>query len=305
MPKQNKSALQKLYRNKELDGFSLVRTEIRHATGGELDPKTRQDVLRKAARLIRELSVLNAKLQHQLYKYRPGSETPPSYVGGMSKRVPSTGNRYIVDNQQVLVRRTHIPPQTAAVSPQTSDRQPDYIHLSPAQAMNSCNYQEQETHQVEGYGVSTDPCSEELEQAMARLKLGLHLPDSHLQDSSWALASRDGHRSIHFNNHVHNYQSASALVVPLLRFQIIFSGVICQGNTFLTPTMFCFTPPLSTFFCYAHDILDCITRQRPYGDSGAMYPCASRTFSGIVSEVQLRSSATGVKLLSYFWHTTW
>jgi hypothetical protein len=47
MPKQNKSVLQKQYRNKELDGFSLVRTEIRHATGGEIDPKTRQDVLRK------------------------------------------------------------------------------------------------------------------------------------------------------------------------------------------------------------------------------------------------------------------
>ncbi|KAG1846084.1 hypothetical protein DFJ58DRAFT_799785 [Suillus subalutaceus] len=88
MPKQNKSVLQKQYRNKELDGFSLVRKEIRHATGGELDPKTRQDVLRKAARLIRELSVLNTKLQHQLYNapHTRGSEIPPSYVGG----VPTT-----------------------------------------------------------------------------------------------------------------------------------------------------------------------------------------------------------------------
>ncbi|KAG1729251.1 hypothetical protein EDB19DRAFT_1832465 [Suillus lakei] len=88
MPKQNKSVLQKQYRNKELDGFSLVRTEIRHATGGEIDPKTRQDVLRKAARLIKELSVLNKKLQHQLYKSRPGSETP-SYVGGLPTTISS------------------------------------------------------------------------------------------------------------------------------------------------------------------------------------------------------------------------
>lgn len=47
MVKQNKSVLQRQYRNKEVDGFSLVRTEILHATRGEEDPKTRQDVLRK------------------------------------------------------------------------------------------------------------------------------------------------------------------------------------------------------------------------------------------------------------------
>ncbi|KAG2343022.1 hypothetical protein BDR05DRAFT_963411 [Suillus weaverae] len=90
MPKQNKSVLQKQYRNKELDGFSLVRAEIRHATGGEIDPKTRQDVLRKAARLIKELSVLNTKLQHQLYKSRhTNSETPPIYVGGLPAPISS------------------------------------------------------------------------------------------------------------------------------------------------------------------------------------------------------------------------
>ncbi|KAG1760424.1 hypothetical protein EDD22DRAFT_901209 [Suillus occidentalis] len=97
MPKQNKSVLQKQYRNKELDGFSLVRTEIRHATGGEIDPKTRQDVLRKAARLIRELSVLNAKLQNQIYKsHHTGSETPPSHVGGLPTTIsnPCTQGPY-------------------------------------------------------------------------------------------------------------------------------------------------------------------------------------------------------------------
>ncbi|KAG1862435.1 hypothetical protein C8R48DRAFT_762186 [Suillus tomentosus] len=84
MPKQNKSVLQKQYRSKELDGFSLVRAEIYHASRGKSDPKTRQDVLRKAARLIRELSVLNAKLQQQIYvkSRQTGSETPPSCVGG-------------------------------------------------------------------------------------------------------------------------------------------------------------------------------------------------------------------------------
>ncbi|KAG2038356.1 hypothetical protein BDR03DRAFT_954525 [Suillus americanus] len=90
MPKQNKSVLQKQYRNKELDGFSSVRKEIRHATGGEMDPKTRQDVLRKAARLIRELSVLNTKLQHQLYNPpHTNSEIPPSYVGGVPTTISS------------------------------------------------------------------------------------------------------------------------------------------------------------------------------------------------------------------------
>ncbi|KAG1748322.1 uncharacterized protein EDB91DRAFT_1113353 [Suillus paluster] len=83
MPKQKKSVLQKKYRNKELDGFSLVRTEIYHATRGEVDPRTRQDVLKKAARLIRELYVLNAELQYQLCKSRPGSDKPPSCVGGL------------------------------------------------------------------------------------------------------------------------------------------------------------------------------------------------------------------------------
>lgn len=97
MPRQNKSVLQKQYRNKELDGFSLVRTEIRHATGGEIDPKTRQDVLRKAARLIRELSVLNAKLQHQMYKsHHTSSETLPSHVGGLPTTIinPCTQGPY-------------------------------------------------------------------------------------------------------------------------------------------------------------------------------------------------------------------
>ncbi|KAG0702041.1 hypothetical protein DFH29DRAFT_923494 [Suillus ampliporus] len=96
MPKQNKSVLQKQYRNKELDGFSSVRTEIRHATRGEVDPKTRQDVLKKAARLIRELYVLNTKLQHQLYKSRPGSETPPpSYVRKLQTPIsPCTQDPY-------------------------------------------------------------------------------------------------------------------------------------------------------------------------------------------------------------------
>ncbi|KAG2156870.1 uncharacterized protein EDB93DRAFT_1247059 [Suillus bovinus] len=84
MPKQNKSVLQKQYRSKELDGFSLVRAEIRHATRGEIDPKTRQDVLRKAARLIKDLAVLNAKLQHQLYKScHTSSETPSSCAGAL------------------------------------------------------------------------------------------------------------------------------------------------------------------------------------------------------------------------------
>ncbi|OAX38257.1 hypothetical protein K503DRAFT_172673 [Rhizopogon vinicolor AM-OR11-026] len=91
MAKQNKSVLQKQYRNKEVDGFSLVRTEILHATSGEVDPKTRHDVLRKAARLIRELYILNTKLQHQLCNSRPGSETPPhySYGGGMESANPA------------------------------------------------------------------------------------------------------------------------------------------------------------------------------------------------------------------------
>lgn len=148
MPKQNKSVLQKQYRNKELDGFSLVRTEIRHATGGEIDPKTRQDVglVCSAARLIRELSVLNAKLQHQIHKsHHTGSETPPSHVGELpttisSKCVLSTCNPHPIDSQQVLVRRAHIPlyftnisssSQTAAV------RSMAYRwHMPPVQAMS-------------------------------------------------------------------------------------------------------------------------------------------------------------------------
>lgn len=90
MPKQNKSVLQKQYRSKELDGFSLVRKEIRHATGGAIDPKTRQDVLRKAARLIKELSTSNTKLQHQLYNSRHAySEMPPSYAGGVPTTISS------------------------------------------------------------------------------------------------------------------------------------------------------------------------------------------------------------------------
>lgn len=97
MPRQDKSVLQKRYRNKELDGFSLVRKEIRYATGGDIDPETRQDVLRKAARLIRELSVLNKKLQHQLHNScHTGSGIPPSYVAELPTTIgsPCTQSSY-------------------------------------------------------------------------------------------------------------------------------------------------------------------------------------------------------------------
>ncbi|KAG1717382.1 hypothetical protein EDB19DRAFT_1840226 [Suillus lakei] len=118
MPKQHKSVLQKQYRNKELDGFSLVRTEIRHATGGEIDPKTRQDVLRKAARLIKELSVLNKKLQHQLYKSRPGSETP-SYVGGLPTTIssPCTQGPYFPVLYEYFIEQPNSVCQLAGIPP--------------------------------------------------------------------------------------------------------------------------------------------------------------------------------------------
>jgi hypothetical protein len=120
MPKQNKSVLQKQYRNKELDEFSSVRKEIRHATGGDIDPKTRQDVLRKAARLIRELYMSNTKLQHQLYNScHTGSEIPPSYVGGPPTAIssPSTQGSYSPVLYEYFIEQPNCSYQLADIPP--------------------------------------------------------------------------------------------------------------------------------------------------------------------------------------------
>lgn len=101
-----------------------------------------------AARLIRELSVLNAKLQQQIYvkSRQTGSERPLSCVGGFpttisSKYILSTGNPHLIDTQQILVRKAHIPlyftiiSSSSPVSSQAYHR-PNHIHTSPTQGMN-------------------------------------------------------------------------------------------------------------------------------------------------------------------------
>jgi hypothetical protein len=90
--------------------------------------------------------VLNAKLQHQIYKsHHTDSETPPSHVGGLpttisSKDVLSTGNPHLIDSQQILVRRAHIPLYITNISSSSQTAPVRSLayrwHMPPVQAMS-------------------------------------------------------------------------------------------------------------------------------------------------------------------------
>ncbi|KAH7887091.1 hypothetical protein F5I97DRAFT_1104230 [Phlebopus sp. FC_14] len=81
-PRQNKTMLQRQYREKEGESFNLLRDTIKELTNEE--PQTRYDVLTKATQLLRELGRENARLRQSAaattgsYMHAPASAPPLS-----------------------------------------------------------------------------------------------------------------------------------------------------------------------------------------------------------------------------------
>ncbi|OAX35915.1 hypothetical protein K503DRAFT_773000 [Rhizopogon vinicolor AM-OR11-026] len=69
--KQNKTMQQKQYRDKEVDGFAELREAIRAATDDQEIPKTRHEILLKAAQQIKLLLSMNLRLHQQLNTPKP------------------------------------------------------------------------------------------------------------------------------------------------------------------------------------------------------------------------------------------
>ncbi|KAG1851917.1 hypothetical protein F4604DRAFT_1301819 [Suillus subluteus] len=63
---QSKADLQRIYREKEGEGFAELQQAIREVTDGKVDPTKRHEILTKAAQKIRELNRQNEELLRQL-----------------------------------------------------------------------------------------------------------------------------------------------------------------------------------------------------------------------------------------------
>lgn len=63
---QSKANLQRIYREKEGEGFTELQQAIREVTDGKVDLAKRHETLTKAAQKIRELSRQNEELRRQL-----------------------------------------------------------------------------------------------------------------------------------------------------------------------------------------------------------------------------------------------
>ncbi|KIK46194.1 hypothetical protein CY34DRAFT_449431 [Suillus luteus UH-Slu-Lm8-n1] len=65
--KQNKSTQQKQYRDREVHSFAELREAICEMTDDQEPPRTKYEILSKAAQHIRQLRQMNLKLQQQLH----------------------------------------------------------------------------------------------------------------------------------------------------------------------------------------------------------------------------------------------
>ncbi|KAF9235543.1 hypothetical protein BU15DRAFT_64730 [Melanogaster broomeanus] len=87
--RQRKSSLQRQYREKEQEHFTLLRDAVKELTGE--DPPTRQEILKKARELVQYLGSEFKRMNPQTTGYiivphRPGSQSPSSYHIGVPRR---------------------------------------------------------------------------------------------------------------------------------------------------------------------------------------------------------------------------
>ncbi|KAG2134827.1 hypothetical protein DEU56DRAFT_913604 [Suillus clintonianus] len=109
--KQNKSAQQKQYRDREVDSFAELREVIREVTDDQEPPRTRHETLLKAAQLIKQLKLdlMNLKLHQQLRTLK--SSRNDEYCP--TAQIPAMSLHWNSDVKSVGTRRTtEIVPQS-------------------------------------------------------------------------------------------------------------------------------------------------------------------------------------------------
>ncbi|KAG1846085.1 hypothetical protein DFJ58DRAFT_799786 [Suillus subalutaceus] len=106
--KQSKSTQQKQYRDREVDSFADLREAIREMTDNQETPKTKYDTLSKAAQYIRQLSLMNQKLQRQLHTLRSSrmNEEGSMMTQNPTAQAPATSLGWNADIKSVGTHRT-------------------------------------------------------------------------------------------------------------------------------------------------------------------------------------------------------
>lgn len=90
---QSKADLQRIYREKEADGFAELQDVIRQVTDGRIDPAKRHETLTKAAQKIRELSLQNEQLREQLNRIS-NPQGGQAWPGGAGPGFGAPGNNF-------------------------------------------------------------------------------------------------------------------------------------------------------------------------------------------------------------------
>ncbi|KAG1798986.1 uncharacterized protein HD556DRAFT_1349785 [Suillus plorans] len=103
--RQNKSTQQKQYRDRETDGFAELREAIRESTDDQEAPKTKYETLSKAAQHIRQLNLMNLKLQQQLYMFKSSRTNGEGHMV-TQMRVPDMSLHWNGDVKSAFTHRT-------------------------------------------------------------------------------------------------------------------------------------------------------------------------------------------------------
>ncbi|KAG2081738.1 uncharacterized protein F5147DRAFT_243361 [Suillus discolor] len=106
--RQNKSTQQKQYRDRETDGFAELRDAIRESTDDQEAPKTKYETLSKAAQHIRQLNLMNLKLQQQLYMLKSSRTNDEGHMMTQNPtvRVPDMSLHWNGDVRSACTHRT-------------------------------------------------------------------------------------------------------------------------------------------------------------------------------------------------------
>lgn len=132
---QSKADLQRIYREKEAEGFAELQQAIREVTDGKVDPAKRYETLTKAAQKIRELSCQNKEMRRQLNTApnsswgAQGSQTHGVWPGGTttSPYPPVSGYGALGNNFSTTQYPTQYYPDNAALS------NPNFLRGYPGQ----------------------------------------------------------------------------------------------------------------------------------------------------------------------------
>ncbi|KAG2069553.1 hypothetical protein BDR04DRAFT_1101434 [Suillus decipiens] len=103
--RQNKSTQQKQYRDREVDSFAELREAIREMTDEQEIPRTKYETLSKAAQCIRQLILMNQKLQQELHMLKSSRMNNEGYMMAQPQ-VPAMPSHWNGDVKPVGTHRT-------------------------------------------------------------------------------------------------------------------------------------------------------------------------------------------------------